>query len=93
MMLVSTDAIRIVPYFPASLNTVSLCCDLFENLVYQSGKLFFEDDDQADKYNQDQNDLDRCNTSFVLKKCFYVCHIMFHLLSLSEYLVKYLFIP
>jgi len=32
-------------------DTVALTCDFAEDFVYQIGKLFFEDDDQTDQYN------------------------------------------
>lgn len=38
-------------------DTVALTCYFAEDFVYQIGKLFFEDDDQTDQYNENQDDL------------------------------------
>ena len=43
-------------------DTVALTCDFAEDFVYQIGKLFFEDDDQTDQYNENQDNLYRCNS-------------------------------
>ena len=55
-------------------DTVALTCDFAEDFVYQIGKLFFEDDDQTDQYNENQDNFYRCNfgrISFLVRRCRY----------------------
>jgi hypothetical protein len=56
-------------------DTVALTCDFAEDFVYQIGKLFFEDDDQTDQYNENQDNLYRCNSLLIFQKCLHMCHI------------------
>ena len=49
-------------------DTVALTCDFAEDFVYQIGKLFFEDDDQTDQYNENQDNFYRCNSLLIFQK-------------------------